>query len=275
MLPDIGNFSSFVLLLSSFLTIIWLKKNWLKILMGFILPGIIILSWVLGWLQYSITLPIWTLLLGFILLAALIRLFILALNKKPSAEEKLVLEILLENDPVKIAKLLDHQLKVLKEKLSLKTKEIIINYIYDTWRLDTSWSGTIRPMKWFDTYFEFFTRKQSRYFLDILEELTSANPSYDALQFTQSIANKLTPKLLSPIEVDFVRLCARRVISYPKDRTEYLFKNLEKLVASGLIKHKNTHLLSRKIIQAVKYQQQGNTKEYLALEEEIFRKIVQ
>jgi len=125
-----------------------------------------------------------------------------------SKEDKTVYDIIMSNKPGEIDNLLDHKLKFLRDEISPKTREIIIDYVYDRWQMDRSWAGTVKPMKWFDYYFNFFNEKHSRYLIEIFAELLSSTPSFDAMPYTQSIVRKITPELLSPIEQVFVNFCA-------------------------------------------------------------------
>ena len=111
-----------------------------------------------------------------------------------SQEDKLVYETIMGNNPAEIDSILDHKLKFMREGISAKTKELVIDYIYDRWQQDRTWEGTIKPMKWLDTYFDFMTEKQFRYLISVLEELSAWNPSYDAIVYTQSIVKKITPE---------------------------------------------------------------------------------
>ena len=61
--------------------------------------------------------------------------------------DKYIWDILLENDPKKVNNLLDHRLKFMRDKISQKTKEFVIDYIYIRWMNDKSWPGTAGPMQ--------------------------------------------------------------------------------------------------------------------------------
>ncbi len=178
-----------------------------------------------------------------------------------SQEDKLVIDTILTNNPADIDKLLDHKLKFLKGEIGIHTKEIVIDYIYDRWQMDRSWSGTVKPMKWFDQYFEFFiSEKQFKYLLGVFEELTSSNPSYDALSYTSSVARKITPEMLSHITDDFVHYCARRVLSIANEYDNLVLRKLEKLQKEKLI---NKNLLNDMAKLILKFREdQLNESEY-------------
>ncbi len=166
-------------------------------------------------------------------------------------------------------KLLDHKLKFIKEEISLKTGELLINYIYDRWEKDRSWVGTVKPMKWFDYYFDFFSEKHSEFLLTIFDELLSSTPSFDALPYTQSVVRKIRPELLIPIESEFIGFCARRSISYPKERIEYLYQKLQELINSNLIKKSSNKSLAEKVLLLDKYHQEERYEDKKKIEEEI------
>lgn len=165
-----------------------------------------------------------------------------------SRENTLIYEVIMSNKPAEIDNLLEHKMKFMREEISSRTKELIIDYIYDRWQMDRSWSGTVKPMKWFDTYFDFFTEKHSKYFLTIFDELMSSSPSFEAMRYTRSIVRKITPELLSHIENDFVRYCAERVRSYPRDNIIYLINKLKELAETDMIKDSKLKKIAHKII---------------------------
>lgn len=185
-------------------------------------------------------------------------------------EDKLVFDIILGNNPGEIDNLLEHKLKFLKDEITAKTKSLVIDYIYDRWQMDRSWAGTVKPMKWFDTYFDFLRPTHSKYLFTIFEELMSSNPSFDAMQYTQSIVRKITPELLEPIEGEFVTFCAQRSISYPMNNIDMLFLKLGELVEGNLIKDKANSTLANKILLMVRYDKKGDKKKSISVETEIY-----
>ncbi len=55
-------------------------------------------------------------------------------------------------------------------------------------------------MKWFDLYFDFFSQKNAKYLLDIIEEFISSTHSFDALPYTKSVISKMQPELIQSFE---------------------------------------------------------------------------
>ena len=187
-----------------------------------------------------------------------------------SKEDKFVYEVIMSNRPAEIDNLLEYKLKFVRDEISHRTKELVIDYIYDRWQMDRSWLGTLKPMKWFDTYFDFFTEKHSKYFLTVFDELMSSTPSFDAMPYTQSVTRKITPALLSPIEEDFIKYCAERVRSYPRDKLEYLIQKLQAFHNSNLIRNPDLVRLAQKVLSVEECRKQGRKKEEKQLEEEIY-----
>lgn len=165
-----------------------------------------------------------------------------------SKEDKVIFDTILGNNPADIDNLLDHKLKFLKDEIAPRTKELIIDYIYDRWQMDRSWEGTVKPMKWFDTYFDFINEKQYKYFVDVLEELTSTTPSFEALPYTSSVARKMTTEILFSIIEPFTLYCAKMVLSGHKDHKNLILKKLQDLKASKKIANKNLKTMMRKIL---------------------------
>lgn len=150
-------------------------------------------------------------------------------QKTTSLEDSLdsdIYKIILGDEPSVIDKLLDHQLKYHKDKINRETKDMILDYIYDRWQQNYTWEGTVKPMKWFNKYFDFFTSKQGKYLLSVLSELTSTNPSYEALSDTLSITRQITPGLLTEVEGEFIHQCAQAKLGYRKNYAEYLIQLL-------------------------------------------------
>lgn len=187
-----------------------------------------------------------------------------------SEEDKVIFETILGNSPAKIDNLLEHKLKFLKDEIAPRTKELVVDYIYDRWQMDRSWVGTVKPMKWFDLYFEFFSQKNSKYLLDVCDELLSSTPSFDALPYTQSVVRKITAELLVPIQNEFINLFARRAISYPRDRIDVVFQKLQELRDAQLINNINNIELADKILLIRKYDRDDNTEKRKEIEEEIY-----
>ena len=136
--------------------------------------------------------------------------------------------------------------------------------------MDRTWVGTVKPMKWFDIYFDFFTQKHSKYFLTVFEELMSSTTSFDALPYTQSVVRKMTPELLAPVENEFVNFCAQIAISYPRESIELLFLKLRELMNANLIKNSNNLDLAKKILLIDKYNQENNTEKRKEIKEAVY-----
>lgn len=187
-----------------------------------------------------------------------------------SKEDKIVFDIILGNNPAEIDNLLDHKLKFLQEEIAPRTKELVIDYIYDRWEMNRSWVATVKPMKWFDTYFDFFTQKQSKYFLTIFKELTSSTPSYKAMPYTISIVRKITPELLSPIEKEFVRLCAQESISCHRDEIRFVLLKLREFVEGDFVKDKANLSLANKVLLLERYKNEEKTKKRKEVYGEIY-----
>jgi hypothetical protein len=187
-----------------------------------------------------------------------------------SKEDKAIFETILGNNPAEIDNLLDHKMKFLKDEIEPKTKELVIDYIYDRWEMDRSWVGTVKPMKWFDTYFDFISQKHSKFLLTVFDELLSSTASREALPYTQSVVRKITPELLVPIEDEFINFCARRAISYPRDRIEYIVQKVKDFVDAKLIKKSGNIALAKKVLLIDKYKRESNSSKRKKVEEEIY-----
>ncbi len=193
----------------------------------------------------------------------------MATQEIQSKEDRLVVETILENNPAEVDSLLNHKLKLLKDKIDFTTKELVIDYIYERWESDRSWVGTVKPMKWFDTYFGFFSGKSSKYLLTIFDELLSSTPSFDAFPYTESVVKKITPELLAPIENDFINLCAHRAVSYPREKIDILCKKLKEFVDSDLIKSTPNRSIAEKVLLIERNRKEGKREERKKLEEDI------
>jgi len=185
-------------------------------------------------------------------------------------EDKLVYKTLLGNTPAETDKLLDHKLKFIKTELSQKTKDLVIDYIYDRWGQDRSWVGTVKPMKWFDIYFDFFSQKNSKYLLDVIEELMSSTPSFDALPYTKSVVSKIQPETIQLFENEFVNLCASKIRSYPRENIDILLDKLQSAKDAGAIINKFNIDLTDKIFLLEKYRRDGDSVNCKKIDKEIY-----
>lgn len=191
-------------------------------------------------------------------------------SESQSAEDKLVYRILLENSPAETDELLDHKLKFIKTELSQKTKDLVIDYIYDRWEQDRSWAGTVKPMKWFDIYFDFFSQNNSKYLLAVIEELMSSTHSFDALPYTKSVVSKIQPETIQLFENDFVNLCARRIISHPRENIDILLEKLKSAKEAGVIINQANIDLTDKILLLEKYRRDGDSVNRKKIDKEIY-----
>jgi hypothetical protein len=171
-------------------------------------------------------------------------------SEKQSKEDKKVIDTILTNNPADIDNLIDHKLKFFKDEIGPRTKEIVIDYIFDRWQMDRSWEGTVKPMKWFDTYFDFFkSEKQFKYLLEIFKELTSSTPSFEALPYTSSIVRKITPEMLSYVSEEFIKYCARQVLSSQNKYDELVLRKLDEFKKAKLIGKKSMIQLAESILE--------------------------
>ncbi len=114
--------------------------------------------------------------------------------------------------------------------------------------MDRSWPGTVKPMKWFDYYFDFINAKHSKYLFEIFNELMSSRPSFDAMPYTRSVVSKITPYLLSSIKKDFITFCADRVLSSSRDNISYLTEKLKELYDADMIQDVKLKKIARLIL---------------------------
>jgi hypothetical protein len=169
--------------------------------------------------------------------------------EESSPEDELVCKTIMKNVLSEIDFLLEYKLKFMDETISVKTKEIVIGYIYDRWQRDRTWEGTVKPMKWFDTYFDFMTEKQYKYLITILEELSDWNPSYEAIGYTHSIVKKITPIMLKKIEEAFIIFCAKFVLSPHNaphgDYSPVILEKMRELRDSNLLTGRHLEIINK------------------------------
>lgn len=171
-------------------------------------------------------------------------------SETQSQEDKQVIETILSNNPSDIDNLLDHKLKFLKDEIGPRTKEIVIDYIYDRWQMDRSWDGTVKPMKWFDTFFDFFSsERQFSYLLEIFKELTSSTASRKALPYTSSIVRKTTPEMLSYVSDAFIKFSAKQALSSHNDYSDLVLRKLDELKKAKLIRNTSLNELAESILK--------------------------
>ena len=151
-------------------------------------------------------------------------------------EDGIVFKTLTSGSPAEIDDLLDNKLPLMRKYLSEKSKNQVIEYIYHRWMQDRSWKGTVKPMRWLNSYFNFLTEEQYKYLIPVFEECSTAYPSYDARSDTLAIVNKVKPEQLASVAEAFIRLCGERMLSMSYKNMEVLVSKLRELHESGLIK---------------------------------------
>ncbi|NMD00584.1 MAG: restriction endonuclease [Bacteroidales bacterium] len=169
-----------------------------------------------------------------------------------TTSEKLIYETILKGTPSEIDNLFDLKLKLLKDQINQGIKELIINYIYERWQQDQSWEGTVKPMKWFNIYFEYFQTKQYEYLFDIFNEFTSTTPSYKAADDVKSIINKITPEIINNISSKFIKYSAEQIFLKCSDKKEYFVNKLYELYDSKSINETAEKTLLEEIIEILK-----------------------
>ncbi|MDR0703884.1 MAG: hypothetical protein LBF88_02740 [Planctomycetaceae bacterium] len=152
-------------------------------------------------------------------------------NEDSSTEDRHVLSILLNNNSQDIELLFNVQLQVLKTVISDKIKGLVIEYIFNYWDNDPTWSGTVKPMKWLNKYFDFIQPPQYNKLMKVFNELTSLTPSFAAQSDTYSISRKITTTMVKSFLDEFIRHCCVLVLYY-KNNTDIsillgLLKNLK------------------------------------------------
>jgi hypothetical protein len=135
-------------------------------------------------------------------------------NDTLSPEDRDVLSILLNNNPQAIEHLFNVQLHVLKMIISDKVKSAVIEYIFNHWDNDLTWSGTVKPMRWLNKCFDFIQPSQYNKLMRIFDELTSPTPSFAAQNDTYSISRKITPTMVKSFLDEFIKHCCSLVVYY-------------------------------------------------------------
>jgi hypothetical protein len=106
--------------------------------------------------------------------------------------DRRVCDILLQNKAADVEELFENTLVIIRTQISKATKTMLIEYIFNMWEQDSSWDGTVKPMKWLDKYFEFVQKEQYRYLNKVFDEYVSTTPSFRARLYVESIIGKLT-----------------------------------------------------------------------------------
>lgn len=194
----------------------------------------------------------------------------LSVPEAQSKEDKKIFEIILGNNPSEIDDLLDHKLKFLKNEISPRTKELIIDYIFDRWDMDRSWAGTVKPMKWLNRYFEFITERQYKNLMDVIEELTSSTHSFEADSYTSSVASKMTVDMLASIAEPFILHCAKLALSRRIPNQQLVFNKLKELHESEIITDRKLNRNMKRIIGHYEGDYEGARLEAIEKELELF-----
>jgi hypothetical protein len=143
-----------------------------------------------------------------------------------------ILNILYRNISSEIDNLFGNLIPIYKKDLNDNVKRVIIEYIFNTWRQDKSWEGTVKPMKWLNMCFDFLHEDQYVYLLEVISEFTSSTPSFQAQNDTLSIVRKITKVQLLVMQSRFVEFVAE--ISPSKQTLPILLEKLK-------ILHDNTN----------------------------------
>lgn len=185
-----------------------------------------------------------------------------------SHEDKEVYTALM-NEPNATDHLLDHQLPLLRYKISRRLQEIVIDAINHRWKKDPSWAGTDKPMKWFDTYFDFFTERQYPYLTDVFKELTSSTVSFEAEPYTSSVVRKITPEMLASQAKGFIYACAEVSVNVGSRNKKITLDKLQELRDSSLVSDLELKSIMVKIIKLLNLRLEDD--DYQELYEEIYQ----
>ena len=172
-------------------------------------------------------------------------------------EDGIVFKTLTSGSSAEIDDLLETKLPFMRKYLSEKSKNQVIEYIYHRWMQDRSWKGTVKPMRWLNSYFNFLTEEQYKYLIPVFEECSTIYPSFDARSDTLAIVNKVKPEQLASVAEAFIRLCGERMLSMSYKNMEVLVSKLRELHESGLIKDDYLGAAMDSIIEADDARLQG------------------
>ncbi|MBW2309945.1 MAG: hypothetical protein JRF35_02585 [Deltaproteobacteria bacterium] len=189
-------------------------------------------------------------------------------SENMSDEDKTVYTALM-NEPNATDHLLDHQLPLIRHKISRRLQEMIIDAINHRWKEDPSWAGTVKPMKWFDRYFDFFTERQYPYLIDIFKELTSSTGSFKAEPYTSSAVGKITPKMLASQAKEFIYACAEVSVNVGSRNKNIALDKLRELRESGFVLDSELKNIMNKIIGLLELPRADD--DYQELYEEIYQ----
>ncbi|MBN8837666.1 MAG: hypothetical protein J0I09_10420 [Sphingobacteriia bacterium] len=123
--------------------------------------------------------------------------------------EERIRRIIVGGNDKEIHGLMETELRIETRTLSNDLQGYIINYIFLLWSNDTSWSGTVIPMKWLDYYFNYIQANQFSKLILVINEYTSSHPSRAAIDYTKSIVSKIEPNQITLFEKEFITLIVR------------------------------------------------------------------
>ena len=149
-------------------------------------------------------------------------------------DDKLVIATILNNVQSEIEQLLDHRLKFIKPNISEKAKKLVIDYIFDLWQQDSSWAGTVNPMKWLNLYFEFIYPDMFINLLKVFQEFTNSRASKAARQDTRAVINKINNDHLKYIKKEFIYFCGECVVNPTRNNISMVIEKLNVFVQSGI-----------------------------------------
>jgi len=178
----------------------------------------------------------------------------LALELKNSSDDesdRMVREIILNNKPKEIDELFEHKLKYIKNEISDEIKALAIDYIFDLWNQDSSWEGTVKPLRWLWMYFDFIQERQYRFLKRVLEEYISPTPSFEAKPYTLRIVHLMTTEHYKTFINDLIFLSSIN-INAAKQRSgiNVLFHALADLLRNKLIKDEKESEKARLLVEA-------------------------
>lgn len=189
-----------------------------------------------------------------------------------SPADKLVFDTIMVNNPAAIDQLLDHQVKLIRRELTERSKRLIIDYIFERWKSNRSWEGTVKPMKWLNDYFDFFCDDQYVELMEVFREYTSSTPSFAASSDTYAVVRKVNNDVLSKINSEFIKFCAELSTYSSHQNKSVIFEKLRNLYNSGLIIHPKLKELSELILEANELRT-VDREAYMSKIEDIFSRI--
>jgi len=183
-------------------------------------------------------------------------------------EDEQVYTALMSAEPNATDRLLDNQLPLIRHKISRSLQEMVIEAINHRWKENPSWAGTVKPMKWFDMYFDFFAERQYPYLVDVFKEVTSSSSSFKAQPYSSSVVKKITPAMLSSQDKKFIYACAEVSVNVASQNKELASDKLWELRESRLVTDSNLIDLMDKVIRL--FDLRRRDEDYQELNDEIY-----